>query len=145
MLIRIILLSFGLFVLGNGMAQKQEPLPYTISEEDTTKFLFEYKLYYVGSNIHIDLNYQYVLEHLAELMHLNPEWEIEVRGHVCCGPSQRISKRRAKKVYKYLKRAGINKSRIIYLGYSDAMPMAFPEKTEEDERVNRRVDFVITR
>lgn len=131
--------------MSNGMAQNPEPLPYTISEDDTTKFLFEYKLYYVGSNIHIDLNYQYVLEHLAELMHINPKWEIEIRGHVCCGPSLRISKRRARKVFKFLRSWGIDRSRITYKGYSDTMPMAFPEKTEEDEHKNRRVDFVITR
>ena len=143
--LRILLLFLGLLVLYNGNAQKKEPLPYTISEGDTSKFLFEYKLFYVGSNVHIDLNYQYVLEHLVELLEANPNWKIEVRGHVCCGPSLRISKRRARKVYNFLKRSGIHKSRITFTGYSDEMPMAFPEKTEDDERVNRRVDFVITR
>ncbi len=114
-------------------------------QSDSSTFLFEFSMQYVGSNTGIDPNYQYVLDYLIETLQKNKTWTVHVRGHVCCGPSQRISDKRAKKVYCFLKKNGIQESRISYKGYSDSMPIAFPEKTSEDERKNRRVDFVITR
>ena len=98
---------------------------------------------YVGSLVNIDVNYRYVLGYLIELLEKNPTWTVHVRGHVCCGPSYRISKRRAKKVYKFLVKSGIEKERVSYEGYSDSIPIVFPEKTEEDAAQNRRVDFII--
>lgn len=91
------------------------------------------------------MNYRYVLEYLVELLEKNPTWTVHIRGHVCCGPSERISCKRAKNVYKFLIRLGVNPLRMSYKGYSDTLPLAFPEKTEEDEIMNRRVDFVIHR
>ena len=112
---------------------------------DTTQFLYEFSMRYVGSSTRIDMNYRYVLGHLVELLEKNPSWTVHIRGHVCCGPSDKISTKRAKKVYDYLIRRGIDLTRVSYKGYSDKMPLAFPEKTEEDEEMNRRVDFVIHR
>jgi outer membrane protein OmpA-like peptidoglycan-associated protein len=80
---------------------------------------------------------------LIDLLNKNPTWTLHIRGHVCCGPSEKISKKRAKNVYKYLKHAGISPERLTYKGYSDSLPKAFPEKTEADEAQNRRVDFII--
>lgn len=113
------------------------------SPTDSVGYVYEFDLKYVGSTSQIDENYQYVLGHLIELLNKDPELYIHVRGHVCCGPSKRLSRKRARKVYKFLKRSGINKSRISYDGYSDALPLIFPEKTKEDEERNRRVDFVL--
>lgn len=115
------------------------------AKTDSTGYLFEFDLKYIGSNFHIDMNYQYVLGHLYELAMQDPSLYSHVRGHVCCGPSYRLSKKRAKQVYKYLKRLGIPKERLSYKGYSDTAPLIFPEKTEEDEAKNRRVDFILYR
>jgi flagellar motor protein MotB len=98
---------------------------------------------YVGSSTTVDINYRYVVEHLIETLRNNPKFSVHIRGHVCCGPSYKISKRRAKNVYKILKRAGIPENRISYKGYSDSLPSIYPEETEEDEMANRRVDFII--
>lgn len=115
----------------------------TLSSEPDTSFVYYRSLRYVGSSTHIDGNYIYVMEELVDYLQKHPEYTIHIRGHVCCGPAYKVSKKRAKNVYKFLKRAGINKERMSFKGYSDSMPAAWPEKTEEDEAMNRRVDFVI--
>ena len=97
---------------------------------------------YIGSTTEIDGNYQFIMEELVSFIHKHDEFKIHVRGHVCCGPNPRISKQRAKKVYKYLLASGIPEDRLSYKGYSDTLPSAWPEKTEDDEAKNRRVDIV---
>lgn len=108
-------------------------------------FLYNFDIKFEGSNVHIDGNYQYILDNFVEYFLEHPEITIHIRGHVCCRPGQRISRRRARNVYRFLKANGIDKSRMTYAGYSDTMPLASPERTEEDERVNRRVDFILTK
>jgi outer membrane protein OmpA-like peptidoglycan-associated protein len=127
-----------LFIVLHVRAETSVPSP-----TDSIGYVYEFDMKYVGSTSHIDENYQYVLGHLIELLNKDKDLLIHVRGHVCCGPSKRLSKKRARKVYKFLKRSGIDKKRISYKGYSDTLPLISPEKTEEDEIRNRRVDFVI--
>lgn len=122
-----------------------EKLSPRLDPADTSQFLYEFSMRYVGSSTRIDMNYRYVLEHLAELLDKNKSWTLHIRGHVCCGPSDKISTKRAKKVYNFMIRSGVDAARISFKGYSDRMPLAFPEKTEEDEEMNRRVDFVVHR
>lgn len=140
-----LLLSF-IFVLSsfNSFSQEERLSPF-IPEGDTTQFIYDVSLRYEGSSVAVDPNYQYTLTYLAELMRKNPEWTLHIRGHVCCGPSEKISEKRAKGVYLYLIDLGVQENRMTYKGYSDLMPLAFPEKKEEDENMNRRVDFVIHR
>ena len=112
---------------------------------DSTQFLYEFDIKYLGKSTTVDPNYQYVIGYLVELLEKNPNWTLLVRGHVCCGPAFKISKKRACKAYKVLIEYGIDKNRLTYKGFSDTKPLAFPEKTKEDARINRRVDFVITK
>jgi outer membrane protein OmpA-like peptidoglycan-associated protein len=112
-------------------------------ELDTAGYVFEFDMKYTGSEARVDPNYQYVLDYLVELINETDSVEVHVRGHVCCGPAPRLSKRRARKAYRYLIRAGIDKNKVSYKGYSDEKPMRWPENTEEDELANRRVDFII--
>ena len=110
---------------------------------DSISYFYEFEMKYNGSNFQVDENYQYVLSHLVELLNKDTTLRVHIRGHVCCGPGIKLSKKRAKKVYKYLLRSGICKTRLSYKGYSNTAPLIFPEKEEEDEMANRRVDFVI--
>jgi len=113
--------------------------------KDTTKqWLYEHDLKFEGANIHIDGNYQYLLETIIEYLKKNPEVYVHIRGHVCCRAGKRISRRRARNVYRFLKRQGISKKRMTHAGYSNTIPLAFPERTDEDERMNRRVDFLLS-
>ena len=107
--------------------------------------MYELDIKFVGSTTNVNANYQYMIQQLVETLKENPQWTIHVRGHVCCGPSYRISKLRARNVCKILAKSGILEGRLSFKGYSDEKPQIFPEKTEEDELANRRVDFVITK
>lgn len=106
--------------------------------------VYKHDLKYIGSSTSIDPNYRYVMEELIEILTNNPEATIHIRGHVCCGPSERISFKRARRVFKYLVQHGIDRQRISFKGYSNKIPLSYPEKTEDDEYNNRRVDFIIS-
>ena len=97
---------------------------------------------YTGSESSVDPNYQYLLDIFVEKIN-NDSIQVHVRGHVCCGPSYRLSKKRARKAYKYLIRAGADKSKLSFEGYSDERPQVWPEDSDKAEVANRRVDFVI--
>lgn len=110
---------------------------------DSSKMLYKNDLKYIGSSTSIDPNYRYVMEELIDILKANPLATIHVRGHVCCGPNNRISFKRARNIFKLLVAEGISRTRISFAGYSDELPLAYPEKTEADEIINRRVDFVL--
>jgi outer membrane protein OmpA-like peptidoglycan-associated protein len=83
-----------------------------------------------------------VLKELLQFMKQHPTLEIEIGGHVCCGPDRDLSIARAKKVYMYLKGYGIDPKRMSYKGYSFDKPIA-EENTEEGRIANRRVEITI--
>jgi outer membrane protein OmpA-like peptidoglycan-associated protein len=112
--------------------------------KDTLAGLYEYDLRYVGNSTSMSPKYIYILDELIELLNKNPRVNIHVRGHVCCGPNKRISRKRGRKIYRFLKASGIADERLSYGGYSNEIPLAFPEETEEDEIKNRRVDFILS-
>lgn len=78
--------------------------------------------------------------YLAENKNVNAE----IRGHVCCGKNMRISKQRAKSVYKRLLKQGIEKDRLSFVGKSNEEPLVFPETTNADRQMNRRVDVKLS-
>lgn len=80
------------------------------------------------------------VDKLAGYLKSHPEESILICGHVCCGKNMRISRNRAKEVYKQLIKQGIPKERLDFKGMSNKEPLAFPEKTPEDRQRNRRVD-----
>ena len=139
-----------LLLLTTGLSAQEEEvhesrLSALVSEDDTTRFIYDLILYYKGSSTGLDPHYQYALDYLYEQMLENPNWTLHIRGHVCCGPEEKVSAKRAKRVYEYFIDRGLDESRMTYKGYSDRMPLAFPERTEEDEETNRRVDFMIVK
>lgn len=82
------------------------------------------------------------LDELYLTLDAYPDLHAHIRGHVCCGNNRRISRKRAKVVYKYLVLKGIDKNRLTFKGYSNTQPLVFPERTREDRSKNRRVDVV---
>lgn len=133
-------LLFGLALLclllsTSVSAQKKDSL-------GPNEYLVDFTMKYTGSESRVDPNYQYLLDILVEQIN-NDSIHVHVRGHVCCGPSYRLSKTRARKTYKYLIRAGADKSKLSFKGYSDERPLVWPEDSNDAELANRRVDFVI--
>jgi outer membrane protein OmpA-like peptidoglycan-associated protein len=95
-----------------------------------------------------------ILEELFELMHENPKLEIEIQGHVCCTIDEpdgfdwdegthNLSENRAKAVYQFLTKKGINGNRMIFKGYGGSQKINEDESTEELKSENRRVEFKV--
>ncbi len=88
------------------------------------------------------------LQRLRDFMVLNPSVSIEVQGHVHRVGSnsfgaRRLSKKRAKRVVKFLRKAGVEKSRLSFVGFGNSQ-MLYPEaKSNAEEQANRRVEIKI--
>ena len=85
------------------------------------------------------------IKSLGDFLTKYPELSVLIRGHVCCGPNKKLSKKRAKKVFKSLKEMGIRKKRISFKGMSNNEPAVSPEETEKDRQMNRRVDVIFSK
>lgn len=96
-----------------------------------------------------------ILEDLLVVLKENEDLNIEIQGHICCLPSSKedgldydtgtwdLSETRAEAVYNYLIRNGIEKTRLTYKGYGHQFPKVSPERTPEDEQLNRRVEIKV--
>ena len=86
------------------------------------------------------------LDHAAQLMNDNPDIKVSVEGHTDSVGSdaynEELSKRRAKAVFDYLVRQGIDSSRLTPAGYGESRPAATND-TKEGRAQNRRVDLVV--
>lgn len=86
------------------------------------------------------------LNKLVALLKANPKMKIEIGGHTDnTGNKQKnitLSQNRAKSVYDYLVKNGIDAARLSYKGYGDSQPIA-DNKTDEGRRQNRRTEFTI--
>lgn len=98
-----------------------------------------------------------VLEELLQVMKDHPSLVIKIVGHICCenGPGDgfdidlsttNLSETRARAVRDYLVQHGIAGNRVSYEGKAHTAPVfPFPEKTEEERTVNRRVEIIIVK
>jgi outer membrane protein OmpA-like peptidoglycan-associated protein len=95
-----------------------------------------------------------ILDELLEIMRVNYNLVIEIRGHICCvsypgdieyrNTGNGLSEERARTVFAYLTGNGIETSRVSYKGYGHSLPIyPYPEKTEEERTANRRVEIKI--
>lgn len=81
------------------------------------------------------------LKVLADYLHENPNYSIIIEGHVCCGPAERLSTKRARAVYKHLLKLEVNREQMSYIGKSFSEPIVKVEKNEQDKERNRRVEI----
>ncbi len=86
------------------------------------------------------------MEELAQFLNENPTVEIEIRGHICCDPNdeERLSDKRAKRVFDYLVSAGISSERMKWKGYGNTQRLT-DESTPEKQQQNRRVEILIVK
>jgi outer membrane protein OmpA-like peptidoglycan-associated protein len=137
--------------------------PQTVAEPDTQKKELEEmvsgeKLELEGLSFipgrHIILKSSApVLNKLLKTLKKNPGLRIEIQGHVCCSPDdsdgydydtgdKKLSVNRARAVYEFLLKNGIEASRLRYKGLAHTMPKV-EENTPEDEQMNRRVEIMV--
>jgi outer membrane protein OmpA-like peptidoglycan-associated protein len=89
------------------------------------------------------------LDKLVDFLLDNPGMALKISGHTDSkGDSQknfRLSEARAHAIRNYILMRGVNidPSRIEAKGYGSTMPIIKDEKTEEDRKMNRRVEFEI--
>jgi len=96
-----------------------------------------------------------ILIELLEAMKQNKNLKIEVQGHICCLPgnvdgvdeqtgTNNLSEERAKNIQQFLIKNGIEAERITYKGMGHSKPIyEYPEKTELEKTLNRRVEIKI--
>lgn len=96
------------------------------------------------------------VQRLAKIMKENPKLEIELQGHICCDyenfdgkdiddNTYNLSFTRANAIKQYLIKQGIYEKRVRAVGLGHLNPAVYPEKTDEDQVRNRRVEIVILR
>lgn len=88
------------------------------------------------------------LKRLKDFLLLNPGISIEVQGHVNDEggnslSSQRLSKKRAKRIVDYLISCGIEPERLSAVGFGNTKPMFANPESEEQKEANRRVEVKI--
>ena len=83
---------------------------------------------------------------LLTALQKNPKLKIEIQGHLCCMPVDRLdlSTQRAKAINNFLIANGINENRLTYKGFGSTQPQfPLPEKDETQRAANRRVEIQI--
>lgn len=87
------------------------------------------------------------LDKLVNFLTKNKTLKIELSGHTDSDGNKKanqvLSQNRAKAVYDYVVKAGIDASRLTYKGYGDAKPKV-PNTTAENKAMNRRTEMKIT-
>ena len=122
------------------------------------KFILK-KLIFIRGTTKIQQRSKGSLLGLLRFLKENPKVEIEIQGHLCCNSGfyqmdksmikplnkKNLSARRAEMVYKYLVKKGIRSKRLTYNGYGFQMPIHFPETSQKEKSINKRVEIVITK
>lgn len=112
-------------------------------------------LNFIGGTHHLVNNSLPVLRDLLNALKTNKNLVIEIEGHICCLAgdedgydddlgTKNLSEERAKAIYTYLVKNHIAAERLSYKGYGHKRPIfAYPEKTKQQELLNRRVEIKI--
>jgi outer membrane protein OmpA-like peptidoglycan-associated protein len=88
------------------------------------------------------------LDLLVDLLKSNANVSIEIQGHTDnVGDvkfNQKLSENRAKAVYDYLLKNGIDAKRLTFKGFGETKPKA-DNSTEDGKKQNRRTEFIVTK
>lgn len=90
------------------------------------------------------------LNKILNFMLDNPKFDLKISGHTDsqgnAEANNKLSQSRADAIKEYLVNSGgIEPNRITAIGYGSSKPIIPEEKTEEDRKLNRRVEFEIIR
>jgi outer membrane protein OmpA-like peptidoglycan-associated protein len=88
---------------------------------------------------------QPILDEVAYFMIDHPTYLLEISGHTDSAGNpdfnQELSQDRANAIRQYIEqKVNLDEGRVIAIGYGSSKPLR-EEKTEEDKRINRRVEF----
>ena len=84
------------------------------------------------------------LKEVAAFMKENADVTLRVEGHTCSrgtnAHNQRLSQRRAEAVSDYLASQGVDKARLLSVGYGETKPLV-SNSSAANQKLNRRVEF----
>ena len=104
-------------------------------------------IYFFNNSARILPKSEASLLELLCVMEENPTLKIEIQGHICCQTVfdvNDVSRSRARAIYLYLISSKIDKKRMTFKGYGSSRPVhPIPEKSEQEEEDNRRVEIMI--
>ena len=104
-------------------------------------------IYFFNNSARLLPNSEPVLYELLCVMNDNPKLKIEIQGHICCQTRPGVydvSPSRARAVWMFLIKNGINKNRMSFKGFGTTRPIhPIPEKSAQEEEDNRRVEIMI--
>lgn len=109
--------------------------------------IIEDKIRFKSGSVEIEQSSYPLLTQIAQAIKSHPEiTKLQIEGHTDdrggAIENQKISERRAKKVVEFLTKAGVEASRLVAVGFGEAIPIA-DNGTAEGREANRRVEFVI--
>lgn len=88
------------------------------------------------------------LHKMITFLQENPAIKVEISGHTdnsgSAAHNRQLSLKRAQSVYDYLVEHGIEKTRLFPKGYGPDQPLA-PNETEDQRKLNRRIEFKLIR
>lgn len=107
-----------------------------------------------GTPIFLEESYS-ALDELLDVMRKFPDLKIEIQGHICCQSPEEpdgydsvndnnyLSRNRAKAVYDFLIRSGVEPERMTYIGYGAHFKLYPAEMSSWEQVQNRRVEIKI--
>jgi type IX secretion system PorP/SprF family membrane protein len=131
-----------------------EPEPIVVPEptpepemSDEQKDVFKNEVSYKLGQTTFSKETLAIIDEMITIMKLFPDVKLEIIGHSCDVGAEdvkmNVSQKRADNIRLYLKKNGIDESRIKSRGVSDSNP-SVPNTTEENKSKNRRVQFILT-
>lgn len=114
-------------------------------------FVLDRIFFHTGRHVVVDESLP-EMERLYKVLDDNPTLVINIEGHVCCvHPSVdaldldtgelKLSINRAKFIFDYLVKKGIEQERLSYEGFGKTKPLRVNEFTMEDQDMNKRVEI----
>jgi len=105
---------------------------------------------FVGDAAELKPKSMTTLNHLVGFMKKNTGISVEIQGHVNASGNankklvKSLSEARAKSVYNYLVKRGVDIGRLTYKGYGNKQMVFKRPANEKQEAANRRVDVLVT-
>ena len=132
--------------------QKQE-INKIIDAKVGENIILENLLFFPGRHFIKEESYD-ALSNLLNAMQSHPSLVIQIQGHVCCTTyepdgydwdtgTNNLSEMRAKQVYLFLIKNGIDKNRMSYIGFGGQKKLYEDESDEYFKSMNRRVEIKI--
>ena len=126
-----------------------EPTKALIVEVDNKMMISIENIYFDFNKWSIKEESTLALNKVAEILVANPEMKIEINAHTDSvgkkGYNQTLSEKRAQSAMQYLIANGIESNRLVSNGYGETQPLVDCTNncTKNEDKINRRIEFVI--